>query len=178
MQPQDASVSLDHSFRRRVVPNGRPRSLPIQKWCKKDRLGWAVACQPGLRLRRGGAASHLALVSRADIANRYGLFLDFLQRNGRFDAGEGALNLVTPANVSTFIAELKGLVRSVTVWNSVYKLRRAAQLIAPHGDFGWLVEIESDIALTMVPRSKNDRLVLTERLVEAGLLLIKEAHTF
>jgi integrase len=30
----------------------------------------------------------------------------------------------------------------------------------------------------MVPRSKNDRLVLTERLVEAGLLLIKEAHTF
>jgi integrase len=92
--------------------------------------------------------------------------------------GEGARTLVTLANVSDFVAELKSRVCSVTVWNSVYKLRRAAQLIAPDRVFAWLVEIERDIALTMVPRSKNYRLVLTERLVEAGLLLIKEAHTF
>ena len=45
---------------------------------------------------------------------------------------------------------------------------RAAQLIAPDTDFGWLTEIEKDMALVMVPRSKADRLVLTERLVEAG----------
>src|SRR5437879_10930498 len=30
----------------------------------------------------------------------------------------------------------------------------------------------------MMPRSKADRLVLTERLVEAGLILIREAETF
>ena len=30
----------------------------------------------------------------------------------------------------------------------------------------------------MVPRSKTDRLVLTERLVEAGLILIREAEMF
>ena len=63
------------------------------------------------------------------------------------------------------------------MWNSVYKLRRAAQLIAPAADFAWLAEIEKDIALVMVPRSKADRLVLTERLVEAGLTLIQEAET-
>jgi hypothetical protein len=107
---------------------GKPRSLPVQEWSQLDRLGWTAACQPGQRLRPGGAASYLALVSRADIANRYGLFLDFLQRTGRFEAGEGALTLVTPAHVSTFIAELKSRVRSVTVWNSVCKLRRAANL--------------------------------------------------
>jgi hypothetical protein len=88
------------------------------------------------------------------------------------------MTLVTPDNVNEFIAELQARVRSVAVWNSVYKLRRAAQLIAPAGDFGWLAEIERDIALVMIPRSKADRLVLTERLVEAGLVLIKEAEMF
>lgn len=43
-------------------------------------------------------------------------------------------------------------------------------------DFVWLVEIEQELALVMVPRSKFDRLVLTHRLVEAGLTLIAEAE--
>ena len=88
------------------------------------------------------------------------------------------MTLVTPDNVNEFIAELKARVRSVTVWNSVYKLRRAAQLIAPDSDFGWLTEIEKDVALVIIPRSKADRWVLTERLVEAGLVLIREAEMF
>jgi integrase len=57
-------------------------------------------------------------------------------------------------------------------------VRRAAQLIAPDADFGWLTEIEKDIGLVMVPRSKADRLVLSERLVEAGLTLIQEAQMY
>ena len=155
---------------------GKPRSLPIDEWSEADRLGWELACRPGQRLRRGGAASHLARVSQDDIANRYGLYLDFLQRKGRLDLALGAIGLVTPDNVNEFITELQTRVRSVTVWNSIYKLRRAAQLIAPEGDLTWLTEIEKDIALVMVSRSKADRLVLTERLVEAGLVLIKEAE--
>jgi integrase len=163
---------------RRSVTSGKPRSLPIAEWPASDRLGWAQACRPGRRLKGGGAASHLAPVSQADIANRYGLYLDFLQRNGRLDPTSGVITLVTPDNVDGFITELQARVRSVTVWNSVYKLRRAAQLIAPSADFGWLTEIEKDIALVMVPRSKADRLVLIERLVEAGLTLIREAEMF
>ena len=162
----------------RPITLGNPRSLPIAEWPKSDRLGWEDACRPAQRLQRGGAASHLAYVSQADIANRYGLYLNFLQRRGRLDLVLGAVTLVTADNVTEFIAELQARVRSVTVWNSVYKLRRAAQLIAPSGDFGWLAEIEKDIALVMVPRSKADRLVLVERLVEAGLVLIKEAEMF
>jgi len=164
--------------RRRGAMLGKPRSLPIAEWPKADRLGWEQALKPTERLKRGGAASHLAPVSQADIANRYGLYLDFLQRNGWLDRAKGAMTLVTPNNVNEFIAELKARVRSVTVWNSVYKLRRAAQLIAPDSDFGWLTEIEKDVALVMIPRSKADRWVLTERLVEAGLMLIREAEMF
>jgi len=74
------------------------------------------------------------------------------------------------------VAELKARVSSVTTWNCIYKLRRASQLLDPKRDFGWLIEIESEAALVMTPRSKFDRLVLTNRLVEAGLTLIAEAE--
>jgi integrase len=164
--------------RRHGSTAGKPRSLPIAEWPTADQFAWAEAVRPAQRLKRGGVASHLAPVSKADIINRYGLYLDYLQRNGRFDLTGSANTFVTLDNVQGFVAELQARVRSVTVWNSVYKLRRAAQLIAPGTDFGWLTEIEKDIALEMMPRSKADRLVLTERLVEAGLILIREAETF
>jgi integrase len=67
-------------------------------------------------------------------------------------------------------------VRSVTTYNCIYHLRRAAELLAPTIDFSWLAEIEKDLALVMEPRSKSDRLVLSERLVEAGLTLVIEAQ--
>jgi hypothetical protein len=100
--------------------------LPIAAWPAKDRIRWAAACQPGERFKRGGAASHLAIVSQDDIANRYGLYLDFLRRNGRLDPTKGAFTLVTPDNVNGFIAELQARVRSVTVWNSVQTAPRRA----------------------------------------------------
>ena len=174
MKPHGKQVAPGTRTARRGGPRaalGKPRSLPKSDWPASDGLGWTQACQPSQRLKRGGAAAHLAPVSQTDIANRYGLFLDFLQRHGRLDPAKGATTLVTPENVNGFVTELQARVRSVTVWNSVYKLRRAAQLIAPGADFGWLTEIEKDIALVMVPRSKADRLVLTERLVEAGLII-------
>ena len=176
---QTANLVPDRRGRgQRDATSAKPRSLPFAKWPASDRLGWAEACRPAQRLKRGGAASHLAPVSQDDIANRYGLYLDFLSRNGRFDPTKNAMALITPDNVNAFTAELQARVRSVTVWNSVYKLRRAAQLIAPDADFGWLSEIEKDVALVMIPRSKADRLVLTEHLVEAGLTLIREAEMF
>jgi integrase len=54
---------------------------------------------------------------------------------------------------------------------------RAAEIIAPSLDFAWLAEIEKDLALVMRPRSKFDRVVLIEVLVEAALTLIHEAET-
>ena len=93
--------------------------MPLTGWPAADRLGWAEACQPAQRLKRGGAASHLATVSQDDIANRYGLYLDFLSRNGRFDSAKNAMALITPDNVSAFIGELQTRVRSVTVCNSI-----------------------------------------------------------
>jgi integrase len=155
-----------------------PRSLPVHEWPDADRRAWEDACRPGARLKPGGSASYLAPVSREDFARRYGAFLGFLQRTRRLERDAGAATQVILPNVETYIADLAARVRSVTVWNCLYKLRRASQLLAPTVDFYWLAEIEKDLALVMEPRSKFDRLVFTERLVEAGLTLVAEAQGF
>lgn len=90
----------------------------------------------------------------------------------------GAAAQVTRGNVKAYVAELKTRVSSVTTWNCVYKLRRSAQLLNPTIDFAWLLEKESELALVMTPRSKFDRLVLTTRIVEAGLTLIAGAEEY
>src|SRR5262249_52211361 len=131
-----------------------------------DRHAWEEACRPGSRLRPGGVASHLAQVSRDDFARRYGAFLGFLQRTGRLEQDAAAATEVTLPNVEAYIADLKARVRSVTVYNCIHQLRRAAQLLAPTFDFSWIAEIEKDLALVMEPRSIFGRLVLTGRLVE------------
>jgi site-specific recombinase XerD len=101
-----------------------------------------------------------------------------LQRRGSLDLHAAAAAQVTPSNVDPYITELNARVRSVTVWNCIYKLRRAAELLTPGTDYTWLAEIEKDIALVMEPRSKFERLVFTQRLVEAGLTLVAEAEQF
>jgi integrase len=155
-----------------------PRSLKVHEWSSVDQVAWKEAIRPAVRLQRGGAAAHLTQVSQNDIANRYGLYLDFLQRNGLFDPTSGAAQLVVPAEVHDFVVELEGRVSPVTIWNSVYKLRRAAECLARDADFGWLLEIEKNVALVAEPKDKTDRLVLADRLLEAGLTLIQEAERF
>ena len=92
----------------------------------------------------------------------------------RLDA-PAAVN-VTADNVNAYLTEIKGRLGSVSVHGSICKLRRAAQYIAPVRDFAWLAEIGKDLAFVARPRSKFDRLVSTETLVEAGLTLIQEAE--
>jgi integrase len=155
-----------------------PRSLKLSEWPALDREAWARACKPGARLRRGGAASHLKPVTRDDLAKRYGLFLDFLLRTRRLDNHAAAGAQVTCENVDAFIAELRARVSSVTLYGSIYKLRRVTEIIAPNLDLAWLREIENDLAFAMQPRSKMNRLVLAEALVEAGLTLMAEAEAY
>jgi integrase len=175
-----SELPLNRSKARARKPNRstlvQPRSLKIEKWPRVDQRAWEEAVRPAVRLQRGGAAAHLAPVSQKDIANRYGLYLDFLERNGLPDATSGAAQLVVMHHVQKFVLELEIRVSSVTVWNSIYKLRRAAECLAPDVNFSWLLEIEEDLALVATPKDKTDRLVLADRLLEAGLTLIEEAE--
>jgi integrase len=152
------------------------RSLPIEFWPEADRNAWLSACQPSQRLKRGGAGSQLKPITLSDLARRYGYFLDFMNRRGLLDPSKAVGGHVTSENVDTYLKELVARVGSVTVQGSIYKLRRACELIDPARDLCWLADIEKDLALLMRPRSKVDRWVLTEVLIEAGLTLIAEAE--
>jgi len=152
------------------------RSLPVEEWPAADREAWEIACRPGERLKRGGAASHMKSITRNDLARRYGYFLDYVGRSGEtLDANADAALYATPERVENYVAELKGRVSSVTVYGSIYKLRRIAQLLAPNRDFVWLTELEKDLELVMQPKSKFGRFVYTDVLVEAGITLMAEA---
>jgi integrase len=153
----------------------RVRSLPIEQWPPADRDAWVMACRPSQRLIRGGAGAHMKPITLSDLARRYGYFLDYLNRTAGLDRNAPAAGQVTPEKVTGYIEELRARVSSVTTYGSIYKLRRASQLLDPNADFGWLTELDKDLALVMQPRSKVDRFVLSEVLVECGLTLMAEA---
>jgi integrase len=152
------------------------RSLPIHEWPIADRVAWELACRPGERLKRGGRASHMKPVTRDDLARRYGYFLDHLARAGTLDLAASAGTHVTPENVHRYLAELQDRVGSVTQYGNIYKLRRAAELIATERGLAWLKELEQDLDLAKQPRSKFGHAPLTEVLVAAGLTLMAEAE--
>jgi integrase len=155
---------------------GKMRSLPLDLWPEADRNAWNAACRPAARLKPGGAAGHLKPVTREDHARHYGCFLNFLHWRGLLQSDKQAAANVTPHNVEGYIAELKNCVSSVTVHGSICKLRRAARYMSPGRDLTWLAEIAKDLALVARPRSKFDRIVMCEVLVEAGLTLINQAE--
>ena len=158
--------------------SNRRLTLAVDQWPDSDRCVWEDACRPGSRLKPGGRASHLAEASRDNLERRYGGFLKFLQRIERLEMKADAAAQVTPPNVEAYVNELTRRVCSVSVHTYIYCLRRTANLLAPANDFSWLAEIEKDLALVMEPRSKFDRVVFTERLVEAGFTLFLEAMEF
>ena len=116
------------------------------------------------------------MTTQDDLASRYGLFLDHIRRvSGQLDATKGPAAYVTSEYVHPYIAELRKRVSSVTLHGSIAKLRRMAELLKPEADFDWLSEIENDLALDMIPASKFDRIIETDRIVLAGLALMEEA---
>jgi integrase len=168
---------MTSSSKPRMPPkSGGVRSLPLDQWPTADRSAWADACQPAERLKRGGAASHMKDITRRDLARRYGYFLDHVQRTEGLDLNAETAAYVRPGRVGRFLAELQARVRSVTVYGSIYKLRRMAQLLAPGRDFAWLTDIEKDLALVMQPKSKFDRLVNTNVLIDAGMIQMAETN--
>lgn len=163
--------SVKASMRARQV-----RSLPIARWPAGDRVAWEAACRPSVRLKRGGAASHLRPVTQRGLAKHNSHFFHFLLRSGRLDMDAEGGAQVTPDNVADYASELKDRVSSVTVYGSIQKLRRFVQLIAPHRDLDWLIAMERELYSDMRPHPKWDRVVYTQVLEEAGLSLIAEAE--
>ena len=111
------------------------RSLPLVDWPTADREAWRQACEPNVRLRRGGAAAHMKPVTRADLERRYGYFLDHLARRRLLDQAAPAAAHVTEEALGGFLGEIKAIWRPVTQALSIYKLRRMAEILSPRTRF-------------------------------------------
>jgi hypothetical protein len=127
-------------------------------------------------LRRGGRAARLKPVTRQDLERRYGYYLTHLAEIGQLDPAAPAGAQVQPGAVQGFVERGRTIWRPVTLTQSVKKLKRMAQILAPERDHGWLAEIANDLSLGAEPKARFDRIVLSSELVEARLTLVREAE--
>jgi integrase len=114
-------------------------------------------------------------VTRDDLQARYGAFLQFLCETGELDPSAPAGGQVTPARVGRYIERVRPLWSSVTVAQSIYKLRRMTELLSG-SDYKWLSELERDLANVAYPKERFTQIVTSEVLIEAGLTLVREAQ--
>jgi integrase len=151
-------------------------SLKLSEWPAADQQAWAEACRPRQGLKRGGAAAALAAITRKDLERRYGYFLTYLQEQGQLDPSAAAAAQITPEAVEGYLAYVEPHWSSVTIAQTLFKLARMGSLLAPKQDWSWLKEIACDRDLDANPKPRFDRIVTSERLVEAGLGLIRTAR--
>src|SRR5215212_2820164 len=122
-------------------------SLPLDQWPETDRVGCLRACEPGQRLQRGGLAPRLKPDTQRALERPSGYFLPFLREANELDLKAPAAGQVTSDTVNRYIERVRSGWSSVTLAQSVYKLRRMAEILSPSTDFTWLADIEKDLAL-------------------------------
>ena len=151
-------------------------SLKLADWPLADQQALANACRPKQGLKRGGAAAPLAPITRKDLERRYGYFLTYLDERGELDRSAEAAAQITPEAVEGYLAHVEPLWSPVTIAQTLFKLTRMGTLLAPDRDWSWLREIACDRDLVAHPKPRVDRIVTSERLVEAGLGLMRSAR--
>src|SRR5215207_3581542 len=151
------------------------RSLPLPSWPTHDRAVWQEACQPTRRLQRGGRAGRMRPSTQQDMQRRYGYFLQMLFDSNQLDPSAPAGTHVTPTNVDQFITATQPQWSSVTLAQSVYKIRRMAEILAPEASLLWLRELEADLQADAHPNHRREDFT-TGQLLEAGENLFLQAE--
>jgi integrase len=152
------------------------RALPLEQWPEADRQAWEDALRPARRLSVGGRAAHLRPSSKANLERGYGYFLRVVSDSGALNRRAAAATHVTLEAIEIFV-ERAGLSRnSLSVASGVERVRAIAQSLAPDRNFGWLKNVTMQLRARARPQPKFSRMVATEELVEAGLVLMQEAR--
>ncbi len=160
-----------------MTDGNRVEALRVQNWPAADRGAWLAACRPPARLRLAGVAGGMKASTQTSLVRAYGNFLEHCERTGVLDLAAQPAAHVTTTLVSKFLIELAERVSSVTRWSYISKIRRVANILAPTGDFGWLREMELDLAFDARPRPKYSRIVDAGRLMSVGLDLVERGET-
>ena len=159
--------------RRRNPPS--QKALPIPDWPKTDREAWTAAQQTAGVLDDGGVAGHLSAQTRRDLTRRYAYFLSFLAIQGRLEHHGAAAASVTQQNILDYVHYLEPRVSSVTLAQSLYKIRRVAGCLAPGRDWRWLKRLCRRLDLRAKPRDRRNDVVEIKALFELGRVLMERA---
>ena len=152
------------------------RALRPAAWSLADRRAWEASLRPGASLLDpAGALAHLSVTAANDLSCRYAYFLDFAADTGHLAIDGPPAASVTPDSISAYVDRLDGWVSSVTVAQSVWKVLRVAETIAPAPDWTWLRDIAKRLDVRAVPANKRWRIVEADRLFDLGLDLMEEA---
>jgi integrase len=152
------------------------RNLPLEQWPEADRQGWENALRPARRLSVVGCAAHLRPSGRANLERGYGYFLRVVSDSGALNRRAAATTHVTPEAIEMFIERAEQSRNSLSVASDVDRVRVIAQILAPQRNFSWLKNVAAQLRARPRPRSKFSRMVASEELVEAGLILMEEAR--
>ena len=155
----------------------RQRNLPLGEWPPADRGAWQAATSAGPSLLdQRGAAAHLSECARDDYERRYGYFLDWAQRHGRLVVSGPPAGTVTRAAVGAYVTEMAGPLSSVTLAQSIRKIARMAECLAPGDNWIWLRNLSARLAYRMHPADQQARVVESHLLFDLGMDLMAEAE--
>jgi integrase len=157
--------------------SGKPRSWRVHEWPAPDREKWGEAFARRSIILPAKSAAHLGTKSQTTLEQAYGMFLDHVARvSGPFclQRQSRPIEFLVPRHVENYDAELAIRVGSVTRYESICKLRRAAQILDPERDLSWLREIERHLASLRKPADKRHRMVESRILLNAGLRLMDQ----
>jgi integrase len=152
------------------------RDLPLEQWPEADRQGWETALQPARRLSVGGRAAHLRPSSKANLERGYGYFLRVVSESGALNRHAAATSHVTSEAIEIFVERAELSRNSLSIASGVERVRAVAQFLAPERNFGWLKNVAAQLRARARPQPKFSRMVGSEELVEAGLVLMQEAR--
>jgi len=156
---------------------GWSKSLPVALWPEADRLAWEAARRPGDVFEPGGAAARWSPATQRKTALGYGRFLFWLSERGELDLAEAPCARVTHDRVTAYLQELKRTNRGHTVHNRIQELGNAMRVLAPEGDWRWLLRAAGRLRASTVPvQQKRARLRPIGELVAEGFELMERAE--
>jgi integrase/recombinase XerD len=134
----------------------RRRCLPVEQWPAPDREAWIAAHRRGGLLEEDGLAANWAHETNTLIAGGYGRFLSCLAQVEDLAPQEAPAARITRARVEAYVGELRQLNHSSTVAARLLQLERAASVMAPASDWGWLRRIKNRL-IRMATPARDDR---------------------
>jgi integrase len=152
--------------------------LRIVNWPARDRALWEKGVARKGLFESGGAGANWSEGSRFKTARGYGYMLSWLATHGLCDSNLGPGERVTRERVAAYVAEISPTRAPYTVLCRVEELYDAMRVMAPEGNWDWLLEFYRTLSARVRPmRDKFSRLKSIDELVGLGERLMEEAET-